>query len=207
MTPAPTRARPNPDQVADQVVKHFVSATEIEALVSQFAKQYKPMSGSRSPEQLRDTFRTQKRLSKDQVLALMRWKMRNRQEKRLKTNSASRISEITERVARAISADELPSKLAQIATDDLHGIHIAASSTILATWDDRFPIIDVWAWRALHLITKEPFFNRGKRNIFRYDEFDLYVATLRSAARQLGVTPRELDMALYMVGKGSRAPC
>ena len=202
MTPARARARPNPDQVAKEVVKRFVSAAKVGALVSQFAKQYKPITGSLSPEQLRGTFRTQRRLSTDQLVALMRWKMRKRQEKCLKANSASGIEEITERVARAISAGELPSKLAQIAAH-LHGIHIPGASTILATWDDLFPIIDVRAWRALLLITEEPFFERGKRTLFRYDEFDLYVDTLRSAARQLRVTPRDLDKALYMEGKAS----
>jgi hypothetical protein len=170
-----------------------------------FQKTYQPALGM-SPEGLQGVYRTQKFLSMTNMEDLVRWKMDGQRKalagelSRLRANGA-RVEEVTGEIASAIQAGDEPSALASKACQ-LDGVALSIASAVLASWSDDYPIIDPRSWRALSRITRDSYFALFSRT--GVERYDAYVEVLRTVGQRLHVTARQLDKALFVLGR-SRA--
>ena len=192
-------------EISGQVSAFFGSQDAVSVLLWFFQKTYQPARGM-SPEGLQGIFTTQKFLSLKDVENLVLWKMdgqRNALVKELPTLRANgdRVKQVTSQIASAIEAGDKPSALVSKACQ-LDGIALSIASALLASWSDDYPIIDPRSWRTLSRITRHPYFARFSTTDI--DSYDAYVEILRTVAQRLRVKARQLDKALFVLGR-SRA--
>jgi len=187
---------------ADQVTALFGSTDAVKILLWIFHKTYVPQKGI-CPEGLRGVFQKQRYLTADNLRELAEWKMFGRaglarRMSALIARNGNRVQDVTAQVVRAIEARSEPSKLVKLAAQ-LEGVRLSMASTILAAWSDDFPIVDPRSWKALNWITGQEYFARFRRD--DYNSYDPYLQIVSQCARGLKVTPRELDKALFVVGR------
>ena len=155
------------------------------------------------PEQLGRSYRAAGHLTRHQVAELVDWKTAGRQTKAFRNNNADASVKLVTAFA-AEAADKLkdtPDIPASMLLA-LRAVHFATASAILTAWNpDDYGILDVRAWSALHNLTKDESFNRGKRTLFTSDEFRLYILLLRRWGDGVDVSPRTIDKALWQFDK------
>ena len=70
-----------------------------------------------------------------------------------------------------------------------------------------FGILDARTWRALHRLTGSSAFDRGRRTLFKPEEFRRYTRLLRRwSASERAVSPRLIDKALWQYDRSNRLP-
>ena len=79
------------------------------------------------------------------------------------------------------------------------------ASVFLTAWNPSdFGIMDARTWRALKTLTGMPTFERGKRTLFKREEFRFYTRLLRCwSASEQGISPRLIDKALWQYDKSN----
>ncbi len=187
------------DALVDQVSRKLSSA-EVRELAHCFSyPKPDPL------EEIGSAYRLAGYLTLAQVSQLVTWKTSSRQTKQfLQGNDDALVRRVTELAAQTASGrQESPEQAASILAM-LKAIHIATASTILTAWNPHdFGILDRRSWSALRDLTGCSTFDRGKRTLFRPDEFRLYTLLLRRWRDRVGVSPRTIDKALWQYDKES----
>lgn len=148
-------------------------------------------------------FRKQRHLTRQQAYELVAWKTDRQKTNFLNGNTDASVRQVTARAAKcADDRHESPETAAEI-LNELNGVSYPTASVFLAAWNqDAFGIIDARTWRALRTLTSLPAFDRGKRTLFRPEEFRLYTRLLRRwSAREQKTSPRLIDKALWQYDK------
>ena len=150
-------------------------------------------------EKLNGIYRAQNHLTRSQVNEIVQWKTGGRDGERfVKENKDDEVKQFTEAAAHlADNYTEFPERAADC-LKSMKRVHYPVASAILTAWNpNEFGIIDIRCWSALHNLTGLKKFNRGKRTLFKQDEFRLYILILRRWSDLGGVTPRLIDKALW----------
>ena len=150
-------------------------------------------------------YRTQGYLTLQQASELVRWKTERQWTNFLHKNSEEGVKRLTSRAASTADArPEFPERAAD-ALIELQAVSYPTASVFLAAWNpDEFGIMDVRTWRALRTLTHLAAFDRGKRTLFKREEFRLYTRLLRSwSAKEQATSPRLIDKALSQYDKES----
>ncbi|NLR58159.1 hypothetical protein HGH93_08625 [Chitinophaga polysaccharea] len=129
-------------------------------------------------------------LTKSQLISILRIKSGrplNHYQKNTEYNTR-----LTTELAFATNNDRLKMHI----LTSLYGVRYPAASTILMFYDrNRFPIIDIRAWKQLHrleLVSTNP----GGIN-FRLEECEEYFKVIRGIAKEYGCTARAVEKRLY----------
>lgn len=81
----------------------------------------------------------------------------------------------------------------------LYGLGVATASAVLSwTRPDKWPVLDIHAWDALHRLQDFP---ERNGSTFRIEQYGRYCSLVVPSAKKLGWTPREVDRWLYSFGK------
>ena len=113
-------------------------------------------------------------------------------------NTPSEIEDISRRALEPVAKDDTADAAAKAVEelDKLHHVGIPIASAILAFCNpDRFGAIDPNAWKALGWPDDDSDWEPG--------DYGRYVIRIRELARKCGLTPREVDSALYWIGSPS----
>ena len=148
-------------------------------------------------------FRKQRHLTRRQAYELVAWKTDRQKTNFLNGNTDTSVRQVTARAARcADDRHESPETAAEI-LNELNGVSYPTASVFLAAWNqDAFGIIDARTWRALKTLTGLPAFDRGKRTLFKREEFRRYTRLLRRwSAKEQETSPRLIDKALWQYDK------
>ena len=126
-------------------------------------------------------------MTKDDLVAVAEWKaIRNKS--RCKKNSDTIIKRVTEIAFASDCDEELRIKILQI----INGVSWAMASVILHfAFHEKYPILD---WRAMEAVKGDTKYN--------FDKWQEYTDICRAAAKKHNATMRELDIALWIKGKG-----
>jgi hypothetical protein len=172
---------------------------QVQILLWVFQEAYRP-DGLRGPEGLQGLYRSNGYLTKQEFAELVSWKMFGRDnlpKPSIQSNADVKLG--TAKIAEAITAGEPASNLVRLADAVIPGVKVSLASTILATWSDDYPIIDPRAWRALSRMTGNSYFASFHRD--GYERYGDYVEIVRGVAARVGATPRNIDKALYVIGR------
>ena len=145
-------------------------------------------------------------LLKDEFVNICEWKSK-RPQKRYKSNGEKDIKERTK-----IAISEHPNTEKQIkGLIELNGVGVPVASAILTViFPEDYCVIDYRAWRALLWVLSEFSFKEYNEfsevmdNFRSYRQTDSYVEYLkkiRTLANQNQMTPRKIEMALWMYDK------
>jgi hypothetical protein len=175
---------------------------QISILLWTFQMAYRP-DGYRGPEGIQGLYRSRGYLTAKEFEELVRWKMYGRESfaQPIIDAGADKAESGTARLADAIKRGASPAELVRLADEAIPGIKISMASTILATWSDEYPIFDPRAWRALERMTCNPYFGGNFRRD-GYERYGEYVEIVRGVAASIKATPRNVDKALYIIGRG-----
>lgn len=95
------------------------------------------------------------------------------------------------RLARENQIQKSVEKLSQ-----LHGVKTRVASAILAFYDpEKFGVVDVLAWKALY---------KQSKNDFEPQDYVKYLEDIRKIAGECNMTPRNVDLALWQIGRRIR---
>jgi len=153
-------------------------------------------------------FRERGLMTLSELEKLSRWKSGGRQVRNIASNSDQAVR-LVSRAAISV-AKELPDEpgpaIGVLTT--LHGVDMPTASTVMTAWKpDRFGILDIRAWNALRVAVPAAFVSvespAGHRRSFRLAEADLYLRVIREIAKQVEMTCREVDKALWVLGGGT----
>ena len=148
-------------------------------------------------------YHTQGYLTRTQANKIVDWKTDGRDGNRfLNGNTNNDVVQLTKLAAHiADNYGEFP-EVAACSLMSMNRVSYPVASAILTAWDqDEFGIIDFRCWSALHKLTGMKKFDRGKRTLFKPDEFRLYIQILRRWRDLEGVSPRLIDKALWQFDK------
>lgn len=138
-------------------------------------------------------------MTKDEFLKMVRWKSA-RALPLAKHNSHQMVETVSRRVFAASTDDSKVEILCE-----LSGVGVRMASAILTiVYPQLYGVVDVRAWRALSdlgLIDEEKA-NRNK-SYFSTNDFVLYLHVIRRLAVENGISPREIDKALWKFDEGS----
>ncbi|MDP9236132.1 MAG: hypothetical protein M3P30_01810 [Chloroflexota bacterium] len=151
-------------------------------------------------------FREQGSMTFDELAEVSRWKTGGRQDQNIALNSDKAVRAVT---TAAISvAREVPGEpgIAVGILTALHGVELPTASTVMTVWKpERFGILDIRAWHALCRAAPAVFARveskAGNRRPFRLEEANTYLRVIREVAALASLNCREVDKALYMLGK------
>jgi len=155
------------------------------------------------PESLNKRFRKTGYLTLNQLAALVDWKTAGRQTKNFRDNNSEAAVKLVTALAayaadRLAEAPDIPASILLA----LRAVHFSTASVILTAWDpSEYGILDVRVWSALHALSGDARFDRGKRVLFTAEEFRLYTLLLRRWGRRVRVSPRTIDKALWQFDK------
>ena len=144
-------------------------------------------------------FREQGYLTLQQASELVKWKTARQWNNFRKRNRNEDVERLTATAARcADERPEFPEEAARI-LNELNAVsYPTASAFLTALHPEMFGILDVRTWRALHRLTGSSAFDRGKRTLFKPEEFRRYTLLLRRwSACEQAVSPRLIDKALW----------
>ena len=144
-------------------------------------------------------FRKQGCLTLKQASELVKWKTARQWNNFRKRNRNEDVERLTATAARcADERPEFPEEAARI-LNELNAVsYPTASAFLTALQPEMFGILDVRTWRALHRLTGSSAFDRGKRTLFKPEEFRRYTLLLRRwSACERAVSPRLIDKALW----------
>ena len=148
-------------------------------------------------------FRSQGYLTRKQAAQLVQWKTDRQWTNFRDKNSDEEVRRATGSAARcAEGRPEAPERAADL-LNELRGVSFPTASVFLTAWDPcAFGIMDARTWRALRTLTGVPAFDRGRRTLFRREEFRLYTHLLRRwSTTERGISPRLIDKALWQYDK------
>ncbi len=150
-----------------------------------------------------DCFRARGHMSKEQLVWIVDWKTAGRQRKNAKNNSEDEVEEATQAAFQAAASN--PAGAAKELAR-LKGVRLAVASALLTAWDpQRFGILDIRVWRALHKAAPDAFraveTTGGNRLEFRLHDFVLYLCVIREISTQTQLSCREIDKALWVLGE------
>ena len=192
------------DELVDRLRKKLPSDR-----LMQLAKRFCYSKGEDTLDERGADFRKQGYLTLQQASELVQWKTDRQWTNFLNKNSDEDVKRVTECAARcADTQPESPERAADI-LNELSAVSYPTASVFLTAWNPgEFGIMDARIWRALRVLTGMPTFDRGKRTLFRREEFRLYTRLLRHwTAGEQGTSPRLIDKALWQydkeLGRGS----
>ncbi len=191
------------DELVDQLRKRLPSNR-----LQELANSFSYSKGEETLRARRADFRKQGHLTRQQAYELVAWKTDRQKTNFLNGNTDTSVIQVTARAARcADDRHESPETAAGI-LNELNGVSYPTASVFLAAWNPgAFGIIDARTWRALKTLTDLPTFDRGKRTLFRREEFRLYTLLLRRwSAKERGTSPRLIDKALWQYDKRAGRP-
>ncbi len=148
-------------------------------------------------------FRSQGYLTREQAAQLVQWKTDRQRTRFLDRNSDEEVRRATGSAARCAEGQpEAPERAADL-LNELDAVSFPTASVFLTAWNPcAFGIMDARTWRALRTLTGVPAFDRGRRTLFRREEFRLYTRLLRRwSTREQGISPRLIDKALWQYDK------
>lgn len=144
-------------------------------------------------------FRNQRYLTLEQASRLVEWKTARQRNNFRARNRNADVKRLTATAARcADERPEFPEEAARI-LNELNAVsYPTASAFLTALHPNRFGVLDVRTWRALYRLTGSSTFDRGKRTLFKSEEFRRYTRLLRQwSACEPDVSPRVIDKALW----------
>ena len=116
-------------------------------------------------------------------------------------NTDSEVRQLTRKAAVAVDSHE---DYPDSHLTKLNRVGVAIASAFLAAYaPDRFGIVDRRCCRALKTLTGFRKFDLGKRNSVSSKEFHFYTLVLRRWSLKVGMTPRDLDKALWEYDKSN----
>lgn len=145
---------------------------------------------------------------KDELLAMGRWKVEGKRiERHLEENAPQDVESVTRE-----ALDTTDGATAADTLTNLTGVGVPVASTILAMSDPReYAIVDYRSFRALaaavpELIDTDSYgelveFLEHFRTYNDVDSYDYYIRHVREIANREGLTPRQVDMALWALDK------
>ena len=149
-------------------------------------------------------YRTQGYLTLEQACAIVEWKAQTKKRMFREENTDLEIRERTRAAAVAVDTHE---DYPDSHLTKLNRVGVAIASTFLAAYDpDGFGIVDRRCCRALTTLTGSRRFDLGKRTWVSTEEFRLYTLVLRRWSLNVGMTPRDLDKALWEYDKRNNGP-
>jgi len=113
--------------------------------------------------------------------------------KAIESHGVNGIRQITEEAIELAKQDRLREVVEKL--DGLHGADVRVSSAIITCYDpSRFAVVDWKAWKALYGKVKDDFTS---------EDYVEYLRDVRKMAEECGMTPREVDLALWKIGERS----
>lgn len=176
--------------------------------------QYRDSSGNLNEEEdpklgsISQAFQQRGHILREELLQIGRWKAGGRIDHHLKKNSQTLVERCS-KVAFQSPADEAKVN----ALTELKGVRVPVASTILTMADPtRYAVLDYRAFRALGAAIPQLL---NPQNYHQYIEFmdgfqdygtdpsaySFYLNQVRNIAQREGITPREVDMALWAFDK------
>lgn len=176
--------------------------------------QYRDSSGNLNEEEdpklgsISQAFQQRGHILREELLQIGRWKAGGRIDNHLKKNSQTLVERCS-KVAFQSPADEAKVN----ALTELKGVRVPVASTILTMADPtRYAVLDYRAFRALGAAIPQLL---NPQNYHQYIEFmdgfqdygtdpsaySFYLNQVRNIAQREGITPREVDMALWAFDK------
>ena len=186
------------DELVDMLRKELPSDR-----LRQLADSFSYPKGEETLQERSADFRKQGHLTRQQASELVGWKTDRQRTNFLNRNSEEDVKRVTRRASRWADEDrESPERAADI-LNELNAVNYPTASVFLTAWNPgAFGIMDARTWRALKTLTGMPTFDRGKRTLFRREEFRFYTRLLRCwSARERGTSPRLIDKALWQYDK------
>lgn len=133
-------------------------------------------------------------LTKAQGIKILKWKS-PRPLQRYQSNSDKDFQEITK-----LSFSTKNERVKIHILTALKGVNIPAASAILMFYDrKRYPVIDIRVWKQLfkaNLVDTNP-----KGQGFSLDEWVNYLTIIRGIAKELKLTPRQVEKRLYDIDR------
>jgi len=182
------------DELVDQLRKEL-PRDELQRL----AKDFSYRNGEQALDGTGADFQKQGYLTLQQASKLVKWKTARQSNNFRKRNRNEDVKRLTRAAARcADERTEFPEEAARI-LNELNAVSYPTASAFLTALNPkRFGILDVRTWRALDRLTGSSTFDRGKRTLFRPEEFRRYTLLLRRWSDcEQGVFPRLIDKALW----------
>lgn len=182
------------DELVDQLRRRLPSGKLL-----QLAKNFSYRNGEQALDGRGADFRKQGYLTLQQASELVKWKTARQWNNFRKKNRNEDVKRLTRAAARcADERPEFPDEAAGI-LNELNAVsYPTASAFLTALSPKRFGILDVRTWRALHRLTGSSTFDRGRRTLFKPEEFRRYTLLLRRwSACEQAVSPRLIDKALW----------
>lgn len=137
-----------------------------------------------------DSLSSQACLTKVQLLKILRWKS-TRPLKHYEANTNEEVQEITT-LAFGTKNDNLK---AHILTA-LKGVNYPAASAILMFYDKtKYPVLDIRVWTQLYKAKLVNSNERGQN--FTLQQWEDYLKVIRELAKDLNLTPRQIEKRLY----------
>ena len=195
------------DSRIDELVDKFRRKLPRDRLL-QLAKNFSYRKGEETLDARGVDFRNQGYLTLPQASELVKWKTDRQWKNFSKKNPDEDVRRATAAAARC--ADERPEFPEEAADflNELNAVSYPTASVFLTAWNpDRFGILDARTWSALHRLTGSSAFNRGRRTLFKREEFRRYTRLLRRwSASEPAVSPRLIDKALWQYDWSNRLP-
>ena len=136
-------------------------------------------------------------LTKTQLLEILKWKS-PRPLKHYLANNEKAVKEITT-LAFATQNDTMKIHILTA----LNGVNLPAASAILMFYNpSKFPVIDIRVWQQLYkanLVETNP-----KGLSFKLQEWETYLAVIRSLAKDLKLTARQVEKRIFDLDKNTR---
>lgn len=185
-------SRTTPSEIADEVNRRI----RLQDFVSLF--DYKRLRGDEHtfPVQSKK-LRGKGLLNRQDLYEFADWKS-FRNPELVKRNDDNTVRNITRAALELANNKDMPASVPIAVLTTLEGVGVATASVVLTVWDPgRFGIIDVNAWSALNLPSKNP----GQ---FEPRDYDYYIAILSDLSQITALTARQVDMALWAWWKYSK---
>ena len=174
----------------------------------QLARSFSYRKGDETLDERGVDFRNQGYLTLRQASELVKWKTDRQWKNFSKKNSNEDVRRATAAAARcADERPEFPDEAADV-LNELNAVSCPTASVFLTARNpDMFGILDARNWRALHRLTGSSAFDRGRRTLFKPEEFRRYTRLLRRwSASERAVSPRLIDKALWQYDRSNRLP-
>ena len=134
-------------------------------------------------------------LKKEEFLEVVRWKS-VRAIRKAEANSEEVIEKIT-KFAFEIDNEEV--KIMVLTS--LNGVSIPMASSILTvSYPEKYGVIDIRGWHTLYNLGLMEY----KKDVFNFKDWLLYLKIIRELSKEYGVSPREIDKAIFMFDKINR---
>lgn len=136
-------------------------------------------------------------LSREQLLEVLRWKS-PRPLRFYEQNTESEIKEIT---GAAFATDNESLKIHTLTA--LAGVNYPSASAILMFYDrTKYPVLDIRVWQQLYKAKLVDGNARGQN--FTLKQWNVYLTVIRKLAKDLGLTPRQVEKRLFDHDKNTR---